>query len=58
MDYDNHVDACAHLSKFAWQRYRHLSTMQTIQKGERLDVILTRIWSGHNFNKFLDDLGY
>jgi len=57
-EYDKHVDDCAHLSEFAWQRFRHLGTIQCIEKGERLDEILTHIWSKPNFNKFFDDLRY
>lgn len=47
-DYDSHVDALAHLSKFAWNRVRHLPTYQAIAVGEKLDRALCRIWKGHN----------
>jgi len=49
-EYANHVDDCAHLSKFAWQRFRHLNTILAIQEGERLDSILNRIWVGYNIH--------
>lgn len=46
--YDDHVDSCAHLSKVAWNRFRHLPTAQALTEGERLDMLLKRIWQAHN----------
>lgn len=47
-DYDDHVDALAHLSKVAWNKVRHLPTYQAIDEGEKLDRVLCSIWKGHN----------
>ena len=46
-EYAKHAENCAHLSDFAWKRFRHLPTEIAIQKGERLDNILLRINSNH-----------
>lgn len=51
-EYSKHADNCAHLSNFAWQRYRHLPTPEAISKGERFDNILGRIWLGNYFNRY------
>jgi hypothetical protein len=54
-NYDYHVDACSHLSKYSWDRFRHLPTIVAVFKGEELDLKLCRIWKGHNI--FLSQLG-
>lgn len=56
--YAKHSETCAHLSYFAWQRFRHLPSQIATQKGERFDSILFRIWNRHDYKQIAIIRGY